>query len=183
MLEELHEDRRKQLLLGFLIGVVFGFLLDRGGVTDFNIIVNQLLLKDFTVLKIIFTAIITGTVGVHLLVKYLPIELQPKPCRWKAIVIGGLIFGAGFALLGLCPGTAAGALGTGSIHALFGVLGMLMGAGIFASVYPRLQDFLNETDMGPLTIPEFLGIGTHWVILVVSLGFALIMYLLEINGL
>lgn len=183
MLEELYKKRRKQLLLGFLIGVGFGFLLDRGGATDFNIIVNQLLLKDFRVLKIIFTAIITGMIGVHLIVKYLSPDLQPKPCRWKPIIIGGLIFGAGFAILGLCPGTAAGAMGTGAVHAVFGVIGMLLGAGIFASVYPYVLDFMSDTDMGPVTIPDILGINAWWVIVVFSAILISVMYFLETVGL
>lgn len=170
-------------MLGFLIGVAFGFLLDRGGATQFDIIVNQLLLKDFTVLKIIFTAIITGMVGVHLTVRYLPSELQPKPFRWKAIVIGGLIFGAGFAILGLCPGTAAGAVGTGSVHALFGVIGMLVGAGLFAAAYPRLQDFLKRDDKGELTLADVWDVNRWFFILAISLVLAAVMYLLERNGL
>ncbi len=183
MLEELHKDKKKQLVLGFLIGVAFGFLLDRGGATDFNIIVNQLLLKDFTVLKIIFTAVVTGMIGVHIIVKYLPPDLQPKPCRWKAIVIGGTIFGVGFALLGLCPGTATGAVGTGSVHAVFGAAGMLLGAGIFSSVYPKLVGFMERCDMGELTIPEVLDVNPWWIILALSSLLIGVMYLIEMYGL
>lgn len=182
MLEELYGKRKRQLLLGFLIGVGFGFLLDRGGATDFNIIVNQLLLKDFRVLKIIFTAIITGMIGVHLIVKYLPPDLQPKPFTWKPIILGGLIFGAGFAILGLCPGTAAGAMGTGAVHAVFGVVGMLMGAGMFASVYPYMMDFISDSDLGAVTIPDSLGINARWVVLAFSMILIVVMYLLEIAG-
>ncbi len=182
MLEKLYKDKKKRLLIGFLIGIGFGFLLDRGGATDFNIIVNQLLLKDFRVLKIIFTAIITGMIGVHLIVKYFPSELQPKPYRWKPIVIGGLIFGAGFAILGLCPGTAAGAMGSGSVHAIFGVVGMLIGAGIFAFVYPSLIGFMSESDKGSITIPEWLDVNPWWVILTFSIVLSVIMYALEYYG-
>lgn len=172
-----------QLLLGFLIGVAFGFLIDRGGATDFNIIVDQLLLRDFTVLKIFFSAMVTGQIGVHLIVRYLHPELQPKPFRWKAIITGGLVFGAGFALLGLCPGTAAGAVGTGSVHALFGVWGMLLGAGAFASLYPKLEGFMNSSDQGPVTLPQWSGIGRWWLIGSISLALVAVMCLIEMNGL
>ncbi|MEF8874042.1 MAG: YeeE/YedE thiosulfate transporter family protein [Candidatus Thermoplasmatota archaeon] len=182
MLEELYNGKKKQLLLGFLIGIGFGFLLDKGGATDFDIIVNQLLLKDFRVLKIIFTAIITGMIGVHLIVRYFSPKLQPKPCQLKPIIIGGLIFGAGFAILGLCPGTAAGAMGTGAVHAIFGVIGMLVGAGIFASVYPHISDFMSDSDKGPVTIPDLLGVSAWWVILAFSIILAAVMYLLETFG-
>ncbi len=179
MLEELYNEKKKQLLLGFLIGVGFGFLLDRGGATDFNIIVDQLLLKDFTVLKIIFTAIITGMIGLHVIVKLTPAGLQPKRCRWKPIIIGGLIFGVGFAVLGLCPGTAAGAMGTGAVHAVFGVIGMLVGAGLFASVYPHISEFMKKSDLGPVTLPEFFGVNRWWVILSLSIILTAVMYLIE----
>lgn len=183
MLKRLYNDRKKQLLFGFLIGTAFGFLLDRGGATDFNVIVNQLLLRDFTVLKIIFSAIITGMIGVHLIVKYLPAEKQPKPCFWKPIIVGGLIFGVGFALLGYCPGTAAGALGTGSIHALFGVIGILIGAGLFASVYPRFRDVIENSDMGKLTLDDILEVNKWWILISISLILGSIMYYLEWIGL
>ncbi len=178
-----HGKGKVELLLGFLIGVAFGFLIDRGGATDFNIIVNQLLLRDFTVLKIFFSAMVTGLLGVHLIVRYLWAELQPKPFRWKPIVVGGLIFGAGFALLGLCPGTAAGAVGTGSVHALFGVLGMLLGAGTFASLYPKLKGFMESSDQGPVTLPERYGIGKWWLIGSISLVLVAVIYLIEMKGL
>ncbi len=174
---------RKQLILGFLIGIAFGFLLDRGGATDFNIIVNQLILKDFTVLKIIFTAIITGMIGVHIIVKYFSPELQPKPCMWKPIIIGGLIFGLGFAVLGLCPGTAAGAMGTGSIHAVFGVIGMILGSGMFASIYPYLMDFMEKNNLGNITLPELLGISKWMTIAIISIILIGFMYLIEKFGL
>ena len=182
MLEELYNKKKKQLFIGFLIGVGFGFLLDRGGATDFNIIVDQLLLRDFRVLKIIFSAIITGMIGVHVIVKYLPPRLQPKHCRWKPIVLGGLIFGVGFAVLGLCPGTAAGAMGTGAVHGAFGVLGMLLGAGIFASFYTYIEDFMSRSDLGPITIPETLGIDRWLVILAFSIILISVMLFLEIIG-
>lgn len=182
MLERLYGKKKLQLFLGFLIGVGFGFLLDRGGATDFDIIVNQLLLEDFRVLKIIFTAIITGMIGLHVIVKLTPVELQPKRCRWKPIIIGGLIFGVGFALLGLCPGTAAGAMGTGAVHAVFGVIGMLFGAGLFASVYTHIQEFMSESDLGPITIPDSLGVNPWWIILTFSIVLVAVMLLLEMAG-
>ncbi|MFO7991455.1 MAG: YeeE/YedE thiosulfate transporter family protein [Thermoplasmata archaeon] len=183
MLDQLHGQKRKQLLIGFLIGIAFGFLLDRGGTTDVNIIVNQLLLKDFTVLKIMFTAIITGMIGVHFIVKHLTPELQPKPCPWKTVIIGGLIFGIGFALLGLCQGTALGAVGTGSVHALIGVIGMFIGAGMFASLYPHFKGFMDRCDLGKVTIPDLLGVNTWWIILVISAVLIGIMYYVEMKGL
>ncbi|MFP3904908.1 MAG: YeeE/YedE family protein, partial [Armatimonadota bacterium] len=65
MLKKLHENQSSQLLLGFVTGIVFGFLLQKGGVADYNVILDQLLLRDFTVVKIMLTAIVVGMVGIH----------------------------------------------------------------------------------------------------------------------
>lgn len=182
MLERLQKRKNIQLLIGFFIGILFGFLLDKGGATEYTVIMHQLLLRNFRVLKIIFTAVVTGMIGVHLLVKVDLAELQPKAFQWKSIVVGGLIFGIGFALLGYCPGTAPGAVGTGSIHALFGVVGILIGAGIFASLYPYLTRMLHEQHLKKLTIPEVLNVN-RWVIILLFSSFLVgFMYFLEVYG-
>lgn len=182
MLEKLYSKRKAQLLLGFLIGIGFGFLLDRGGTTDFNIIVEQLLLENFRVVKVIFSAVVVGMIGVHFVVKYLPPELQPKPLKWKPLIVGSLLFGSGFAILGLCPCNAAGAMGTGAVHALFGVLGMILGSGLFASIYPRIKGFMSESDLGAVTVPDSLGVRSGWVVIVFSIVLLGVMYFLETIG-
>lgn len=179
MFNQLHTNQKIQLLLGFLIGIVFGFLLDKGGATTYAILMQQLLLQNFRVLKLIFTAIVTGMIGVHILVKYNLADLHLKPFRWKNIVIGGLLFGVGFALLGYCPGTTTAALGTGSLHALFGVVGILIGAGLFASLYPTITKLFNEQDSEELTIPQLLNLDKWTIILLLSSILIGLMYFLE----
>lgn len=184
MLEALYEKKRVQLIIGFGIGILFGFLLDKGGVTKYTFILNQLLLKEFRVFKIIATAVITGMIGLYTLVTLNYTELHLKPCRVRAIIIGGFIFGVGFAVLGYCPGTAAGAMGTGSLHGMIGVVGIMVGAGIFATVYPKIREtFIRKNDMGAVTIPELLHLNPWIVILPLSLLLFFLMYLLEMSGL
>ena len=101
-----------QLTLGLLIGIVFGFLLQKGGVTQYDVIIGQLLLKDFTVLKIMLSAVLVGMIGVHILSSIGLAKLHPKPGSIGTSVLGGLIFGIGFGVLGYCPGTVAAAVGT-----------------------------------------------------------------------
>ena len=108
MLTKLHGHKRTQLLLGLLAGFAFGFLLEKGGVTRYDVILGQLLLRDFTVLKIMLSAAATGMLGVHLLRSLGLARLHPKPGSWGSTAVGGLIFGLGFATLGYCPGTIAG---------------------------------------------------------------------------
>jgi len=82
-------------------------------------------------------------------------------------IIGGLIFGVGFAVLGYCPGTIAGAIGNGALDALVGGLaGILIGSGLFAALYPRLsRGILLKGDFGDLTFPRLFKVN-DWVIVI-----------------
>jgi len=165
MLQRLHARKGAQLAIGLTIGIAFGFLLQRGGVTEYDVIIGQLLLVDFTVLKVMLSAVVTGMLGVHLLRSLGWIRLHPKPGSLGASVVGGLIFGLGFAVLGYCPGTVAGAVGQGSLDALIGgVPGILLGAGLFAAFYPKLHEaILGKGDFGRVTLPELLRVNP-WVV-------------------
>ncbi len=140
-MEYIHSNKNLQRGLGLLIGIIFGFLLHRGGVTNYNIILNQLLLEDFTVVRIMLSAVIVTMLGISFLLPRKIIKIQPKPGSIKNSIIGGLLFGVGFALLGYCPGTIAGAVGSGAMDGLFGgVLGIMIGSNFFASGYSQLAD-------------------------------------------
>jgi hypothetical protein len=165
MLKALHGKQSVQLVIGFGVGVLFGFLLQKGGVTTYDVIIGQLLLTDFTVVKIMLTAMVTGMVGVHLLRSLGLAELHPKPGSMGSTAVGGLIFGVGFGILGYCPGTVAGAVGQGSLDALFGgVAGILLGAGIFSELFPGLNErVLNKGHFGEMTWPQLLKVN-HWAV-------------------
>jgi uncharacterized membrane protein YedE/YeeE len=167
MLSKLHASTRAQMWAGLLIGVVFGFLLQKGGATNYEVILGQLLWQDFTVVKIMLSAVIVGTIGVHTLKSLGLAELHPKPGSFGMTAIGGLIFGVGFGTLGYCPGTVAGAIGQGELDALVGgAVGILIGAALFASVYPKLQTgVLKWGDFGDITFPQLLKVN-HWVVVV-----------------
>jgi hypothetical protein len=185
MILKIHSNKPLQLVIGFAIGIGFGFALQKGDVTSFDVIVNQLLFNDFTVVKIMLSAMITGMAGVYLL-KHLGLaRLHPKPGSLGATVIGGLIFGVGFAVLGYCPGTVVAAAAHGNMDALFGgVVGMLVGAGLFASAYPRLSaSILNKGSFGSPTLPEVLKICPWRVILVVEVCVIGLFFWLESQGL
>ncbi len=185
MLNALHENRRAQLALGLLGGVVFGFLLQRGGATDYNVLVGQLLLTDFTVLKIMLSAVVTGMIGVHLLHRFGLAKPSPRPGSWGSTAIGGLIFGVGFGVLGYCPGTVAGAVGEGRLDAIVGgVPGILLGAALFAALYPKLsRGILEKGAFRSLTLPEALGARTWWVIPPLALALVGVLVWLESAGL
>ncbi|MBS3788902.1 YeeE/YedE family protein [Candidatus Bipolaricaulota bacterium] len=183
MLDRFREKRSLRLITALVVGLLFGFLLQKGGATEYEVLVNQLLLRDFTVLKIIFSAIVVGSLGFQIVVRAGIADPSIKPFKPKPIIVGGLIFGAGFALLGYCPGTLAGAVGTGSIHALLGAAGMVAGASAFANLYPRINNFIEKGNRGRLTIPEVLKVEVGLTLLIVDLLLIVIMALIEINNL
>lgn len=160
--------RKSQLVQGLLFGIAFGFLLHKGGVTRYDVIIGQLLLEDFTVVKVILSAVLTGMIGVHGMKHLGWVRLSPKAGSWSQNVIGGLVFGAGFALLGYCPGTIAAAIGNGFLDAL----------------YPRLRDgILRIGYYGDVTLPRLLQVGDGTVIVPLGALLALTLFLLERAGL
>lgn len=168
-MKNLHKNKRIQLVIGLIIGILFGFLLQQGGVTKYDVIINQLLLKDFTVLKVMISASITGMLGVYFLKQLGLAQLHPKSGSIGSSVIGGLIFGVGFGILGYCPGTIAGAVGNGFLDALFGgLIGIIIGSGIFANIYPKLQGILKKGDFGTITIPDLFKKINPWIIVISS---------------
>ena len=182
MLKQLHDRRPTQLVLGLCMGVIFGILLEKGGVADYDVIIGQLLLEDFTVVKIMLSAVVTGMIGIHALRSLGLAQLHPKPGSVGTTVVGGLIFGVAFGVLGYCPGIVLAAIGQGSLDALLGgVIGILLGAGIFAAAYPRLADtVLSKGDFGNVTLPELLRVNA-WVV-VVPLAVALVGLLMWVES-
>jgi len=145
--------------LSIPMGIAFGVLLHRGGVANYNVIVNQFRFKDFTVLKIMFTAIIVGGIGVLLLKDAGHAEYHIKPANMLGVVVGAVLFGVGMVLYGYCPGTGVAAIATGSLHALAGFLGMLAGGVLYALSYPWVDaHILTVATLGKVRLPDVTGI-------------------------
>jgi hypothetical protein len=185
MFTTFHSRKGIQLLLGLGMGIVFGFLLQKGGVTNYDVIIGQLLLDDFTVVKVMLTAVVTGMPGVYLIKTLGLARLHIKPGSFGASVIGGLIFGVGFGTLGYCPGTIAGAVGQGYLSALVGgVVGILMGSWLFAALYPKLEgSILHKGDFGELTFPRLLKVNAWIVVIPAVLGLVCFLLMIEKVGL
>ena len=147
-----------QLAVGLVFGIIFGFLLQRGGVAKYHILIGVLLLEDFTVIKVMLSAIIVGMVGIFAMHRLGMVELHLKPTRYAANILGGLLFGVGFALIGYCPGTGAAALGQGNYDAVGGVLGLMAGSYLYAEASAALSRSVEKWgDRGKLTLPEMVG--------------------------
>jgi hypothetical protein len=185
MLTRIHKSNNAQVILGLFFGIVFGFLLQKGGVTDYNVIIGQLLLTDFTVMKVMLSAVIVGMIGFHLLKHVGYVQSHAPRGSFGSNVIGGLIFGVGFALLGYCPGTVAGAVGTGALDALIGgMVGLVIGAGFFAEAYPVLRTgVLSWGKLPAVTVPEFLNLNLWIVVILMEACMIGFLGLLEYYGL
>jgi hypothetical protein len=184
MLKNLHLNKQSQLILGLFMGIIFGFLLQKGGAGKYDIILGQLLLKDFTVLKLMLSAVVVGMIGIYILKGLKLAQLHPKPGSVGMNVIGGLIFGVGFAVLGYCPGTISAAIGQGNLDALFGgLIGILVGSAIFAHLYPSLQGILKKGWFGDITLPQYFKVN-HWVVILpLCIVIILFFYWIESMGL
>ena len=169
-----------KLLGAVIFGLAFGFLLQKGGVGKFNVLIGQLLLQDFTVAKVMLTAIIVGMVGIFTLHHFAKVNLNIKPTRIGANIIGGLLFGAGFALLGYCPGTAAAAMGQGSWDALFGMVGLVAGSWIFAELSGWIKQTVEKWgDLGKVLLPDLLHLPRGVFVVAFAVTLTAIIVLLE----
>lgn len=173
-------DERKQLALGLLFGIVFGFLLQKGGVAKYEVLIGALLLTDFTVMKIMLTAILVGMVGIFTMHALGLVKLHVKPTRYAANIIGGLLFGVGFALIGYCPGTGAAAVGQGNYDAIAGILGLMAGSHLYAEMSHRLAStVLTWGNRGMIMLPDLVSMRVHRFLFAFIPVLAAALYVLE----
>lgn len=153
------------LVAAVVLGLVFGVLLHRGRVVTYDVIVNQFRLRDFTVVKVMFAAVVVGGIGVWLLHSLGYANYHIKSADLLAVGLGAAIFGVGMVLYGYCPGTGVAAIGTGSVHAAVGAVGMLLGGILYAYSFDWVQaHIIPVASMGKVRIPELTGI-PDWLIL------------------
>jgi hypothetical protein len=148
------------MISGMLMGVVFGFALEKSRVFEPGMIVGQMQLRNWIMLKVFLSAVATGAVVLAFLNGFGFVKLQPKAALYVADIVGGLILGAGIALAGACPGTTLAQVGVGYRDALFTLFGGLFGAVAFSYGQPWLARALIGT--GPKQIfTEWAGI-PYW---------------------
>jgi uncharacterized membrane protein YedE/YeeE len=166
-------SKTARLVQAIFFGLMFGFLLQKGGVGKYHVLEGQLLLQDFTVVKVMMSAVLVGMIGVYLLHKKAGTRLHIVSTKVGANILGGLIFGAGFALSGYCPGTGAVAFGQGDVMSIFCLIGLVIGSYLYAEA----SEFLKKTvqtwgDKGKITLPSILHAKTGVVVATLSVIFA-----------
>lgn len=159
------------VLIGLAMGTVFGFALEKSRVFEPGVIVGQMQLRNFTMLKIFLTAVATGAIVLAALHGAGLVKIYPKPTLYGADIVGGFILGVGIALAGACPGTVLAQVGVGYRDAIFTLLGGIAGATAFGYAEPILQPLLLSGGPGKITFADITGI-RYWIL---ALGLAVIL--------
>lgn len=147
------------LLLGLITGIAFGYILQNVGVARCGCIFDALNLRNLKAVKMMLTAVAVGSLIVYPASALGLVTIGSKTLYVLALIVGGALFGAGFALAGYCPGTALAALGAGRKEVLTVVAGGLAGALAYAVVYPVLEPVLiRPLNYGRVSLPALLGI-------------------------
>lgn len=167
------------LVIAFVIGLGFGFALERGGFGNARILAAQFYLTNMRVFKVMFSAIVTAMLGLFYLsvMGWVDLSLVYLPDTYIiAQVLGGLILGIGFVIGGYCPGTSVVSFSTGRTDGLVFMLGILAGIFIFGEAFPYITDLFTAGHMGKVTLPEFLnipyGVIVFAVVVMAVAGFA-----------
>jgi uncharacterized membrane protein YedE/YeeE len=157
----------RSLVTALCIGVVFGWFLERGGLGNARKLAGQFYLTDFTVLKVMFSAILTAMLGLFWLSWAGLVDLSQVYVPETFLIpqlIGGLVFGVGFVLAGLCPGTSCVAAVTGRRDGLAAIGGLLAGVFVFSEFFPAIEALYERTSRGSLTLPQVLGLSHGTVV-------------------
>lgn len=161
-----------ELGLALLLGLGFGFCLERAGFGNARKLTAVFYLYDMAVVKVMFTAIVTTMTGLYLLAAggFMDLsELYLEPTSYAAQALGGLIFGAGFIVGGYCPGTSLSAAATGRKDGWAFMAGMLAGVWAYAEFTPGIEAWIKAGSRGELTLPTLTGIGMGtWVLVFVA---------------
>jgi uncharacterized membrane protein YedE/YeeE len=147
--------------VGILMGIVFGFALEKSRVFEPGMIVGQMQLRNFIMLKVFLTAVATGAVVLAALNGLGIVKLQPKAALYAADIVGGLILGSGITLAGACPGTTLAQIGAGYRDAIFTLAGGLVGAVAFSYAQPWLNATFLAAGDGKLIFTDLAGI-PYW---------------------
>lgn len=156
------------ILVGLATGILFGLALEKSRVFEPGVIIRQMQLSSFLMLKIFLAAVITGLVVLAALNGILGVKLHLKPLLWRADLVGGLVLGVGIVLAGACPGTSMAQLGAGYRDAIFVVAGGIAGAIAYGYLDKPITAFFAESG-AKVGFDQLLGL-PFWL---AAIGFAL----------
>ena len=172
------------LIMGLITGILFGIFLQQAEAIRFERQVGAMRLQDMTIVKFMLTTILVGSVGIYLLSDLGLLDFSPRNLSLGLQIVGGLLFGIGWAIIGYCPGTSIGALAEGRAHVIWPILGMLAGGIVFAFIYPFVQNVIRPIgEFGSVSLPELLGVNHWFVIAALAAGSIVLFRFFEKKGL
>jgi len=166
MFENVIHQGHGSLALVFLIGVIFGGIIQYTRVDKFEKIAGFAMLKDTIVPKMLFLAVGLTSIALYFMIEAGWAHYHVKPIIWQGLIIGGTLFGVSMAIFGKCPGTGPVSIAEGRIDVLVGAIGGLLGGLVFTVYYDDFFKPLMGTSSGKLTLPEFFPGHEHLVVLI-----------------
>jgi hypothetical protein len=157
------------VVVGLMMGVVFGVALEKSRVFEPAVIVGQMQLKNFLMLKVFLTAVATGAIVLAALNGFGFVKLQPKAALYAADIVGGLVLGVGIALAGACPGTVLTQIGAGYRDALFTLLDGLSGAVAYSYAEPAFKGTMLTVGGGKIILSDLMSV-PYWLAALVLAG-------------
>jgi len=169
----------KAFLASLLIGIAFGFFLERAGFGSSRKLTGVFYLRDMAVIKVMLTAVMTALLGLVICISLGWVALGSiylMPTIYGAYIVGGLIFGIGFVMGGWCPGTAAAGLAAGKIDALIFLIGAVLGSALFNETFALIKPVYESANVGIVFVYDSLGIGRNAFVLLLSLAAVIIFW-------
>lgn len=160
------------LLIGFLIGIGFGFALEASGFANTRKLAGVFYGYDFAVLKVFFTSAVVAVIGLYYMdyLNFVDIsQLYVQPTYLWAAVIGGMIMGVGFLAGGFCPGTSLCAVAIGKIDGMVFTVGLMIGILIFSESFSTLEPFFESSNLGHITLVDTFSMSPYWIILIITI--------------
>jgi len=154
--------------LALVIGLGFGFFLEKAGFGSTRKLAAVFYFYDMAVVKVMFTAIVTAMIGIFLFSSAGALdlaELYIEPSNYPAAIIGGIVFGVGFIVGGYCPGTSLTAAATGKIDGWVFIAGIFIASYAYAELFSGFDVWLASSAQPDVTLPGLTGIPMGWFVL------------------
>jgi hypothetical protein len=169
------------LVIAPMIGFAFGWFLERGGLGEARKLAGQFYFTDLTVFKVLFSALVTAMLGAFWLDRFGLLDLDLVYLPETFVIpqaLGGVLFGAGFLVAGLCPGTSCVAAVTGRLDGLGVIAGILAGIALFNAAFDSVARLYDSTPLGAVAFTDLIGVsrgtGVAMVTALALAGFAVI---------
>jgi len=178
MFENVINQGHGSLVLVFLIGIMFGGIIQYTRVDKFEKIAGFSMLKDTIVPKMLFLTVGLTSIGLYFMIDAGAAHYHVKPIIWQGLIIGGILFGISMAILGKCPGTGPVSIAEGRIDVLIGAIGGLLGGLVFTLYYDEVFKPLMGESSGKLVLPELFPGSEETAVLIFGLVVILVAILI-----